>query len=126
MIRRPPRSTQSRSSAASDVYKRQTLDNLAARNIRTGFGFLAKEASFEISEKLIAYDASDTYARAFLVGLGNTLMVAVLGVLFATALGTVVGIARLSSNWLVARLASALSLIHISRCPRPTLRKSRG
>ena len=84
-----------------------TLDNLAARNIRTGFGFLAKEASFEISEKLIAYDASDTYARAFLVGLGNTLMVAALGVLFATALGTVVGIARLSSNWLVARLASA-------------------
>lgn len=84
-----------------------TLHNLATRNIQVGFGFLTKEAGFEIAEKVIAYDSSDSYGRAFLAGLGNTLVVAGLGVLFATLLGTVVGIARLSSNWLVARLASA-------------------
>ncbi len=84
-----------------------TLHNLSTRNIQVGFGFLAKEAGFEIAEKVIAYEPSDSYGRAFLVGLGNTLTVAALGVFFATALGTVLGIARLSSNWLVARLASA-------------------
>jgi general L-amino acid transport system permease protein len=84
-----------------------TLNNLASRQIRVGFDFLGREAGFEIAETRIAYEPSDNYFRAFLVGLFNTLWVAALGILIATILGTVVGIARLSSNWLVARLASA-------------------
>ena len=83
-----------------------TLHNLASRQIQVGFGFLVKEAGFEIAEKHIAYDASDSYGRAFMVGMVNTLLVAALGVFFATVLGTLFGIARLSSNWLVAKLAS--------------------
>jgi general L-amino acid transport system permease protein len=83
-----------------------TLHNLATRNIQVGFGFLAKEAGFEIAEKVLPYEASDSYGRAFAVGLFNTLTVAALGIVFATAIGTVVGIARLSSNWLLSRLAS--------------------
>ena len=83
-----------------------TVHNLAARNIQVGFGFLGKEAGFEIAESMIEYDASRSYARAFLVGLGNTLFVSAVGIVLATLIGTVVGVARLSSNWLVARLAS--------------------
>jgi len=81
-----------------------TLVNLGRQNIATGFGFLHREASFAIGESLIAYAPSDTYARAFLIGLINTLYVAVLGIVLATVLGTVIGIARLSRNWLVAKL----------------------
>ena len=82
-----------------------TLNNLAKQNIATGFGFLGREAAFGIGESLIAYSPADTYARAFLVGLTNTLYVAALGIVLATILGTVMGLARLSSNWLVAKLA---------------------
>src|ERR1700680_4482125 len=81
------------------------LGNIGRQNIATGFGFLGREAAFGIGESLIEYSPADTYARAFLVGLTNTLHVAVLGVIFATILGTVMGLARLSSNWLVAKLA---------------------
>lgn len=83
-----------------------TLHNLSTRQIQVGFGFLGREAGFEIAETLIAYDATHTYARAFAVGLLNTLKVAALGIVLATVLGTLIGIARLSSNWLLARLAS--------------------
>lgn len=83
-----------------------TLNNLEQRNIATGFDFLDREAGFDISERLIDYTPADTYFRALVVGLLNTLLVSVLGVVLATLLGTVVGIARLSRNWLVARLAS--------------------
>jgi general L-amino acid transport system permease protein len=82
-----------------------TLGNIGRQNIATGFGFLHREAGFGIGESLIAYSPADTYARAFLVGLTNTLHVAALGIVFATILGTVMGLARLSSNWLVAKLA---------------------
>ena len=84
-----------------------TLHNLSTRQIQVGFGFLSREAGFEIAEKAIAYEPSNSYGRAFLVGLFNTLTVAALGIVFATVLGTLVGIARLSSNWLVSKLASA-------------------
>ncbi|WP_029006759.1 amino acid ABC transporter permease [Azospirillum halopraeferens] len=84
-----------------------TLDNLARRSIATGFDFLSREASFGIGESLIDYHPRDSYGYAFLVGVLNTLKVAVIGVVLATIIGTVVGIARLSSNWLVAKLASA-------------------
>ena len=84
-----------------------TQANLARSNIQVGFDFLGKEAGFEIAESPIAYDATHTYGRAFLVGVLNTLYVSLLGIVLATILGTLVGVARLSSNWLVARLASA-------------------
>jgi general L-amino acid transport system permease protein len=82
-----------------------TLVNLRRQNIASGFGFLDREAAFGIGESLIAYSPADTYGRAFLVGLLNTLHVAVLGIVLATVLGTVMGIARLSGNWLVRKLA---------------------
>ncbi len=73
----------------------------------TDFGFLRNTASFDISEHLIPYDRTYTYGRAFLVGALNTLLVSVLGIFFATILGLFVGIARLSSNWLLSTLARA-------------------
>jgi general L-amino acid transport system permease protein len=82
-----------------------TLVNLRRQNIASGFGFLDREAAFGIGESLIAYSPADTYARAFLVGLVNTLYVAGLGIVLATILGTMMGIARLSSNWLIRKLA---------------------
>lgn len=83
-----------------------TLHNLSTRQIQVGFDFLGREAGFEIAESQIAYGPADTYLRAFLVGLFNTLHVAFIGIVLATILGTLVGIARLSSNWLLSRLAS--------------------
>src|SRR5207302_9386235 len=83
-----------------------TIVNLRRQNIATGFGFLDREAAFGIGESLIPYSPADTYARAFLVGLVNTLYVSALGIVLATLLGTVMGLARLSSNWLVAKLAA--------------------
>lgn len=82
-----------------------TLVNLRRQNIASGFGFLEREAAFGIGESLIAYSPADSYARAFLVGLTNTLYVSMLGIVLATILGTVMGLARLSGNWLVAKLA---------------------
>ena len=69
-------------------------------------GFLDREAGFAIGETPIAYSPSDTYGRAILVGVLNTLRVAVIGIVLATLLGTLIGIGRLSKNWLVARLTS--------------------
>src|SRR6516165_6107739 len=82
-----------------------TVVNLRRQNIASGFGFLDREAAFGIGESLIPYSPADTYARAFVVGLLNTLYVAALGIVLATVLGTVIGIARLSGNWLVRKLA---------------------
>ncbi len=84
-----------------------TLHNLQTRQIQVGFDFLSREAGFEIAETHVEYAPSDSYARAFLVGLVNTLWLSALGIVAATVLGTLVGIARLSSNWLVARIAGA-------------------
>src|SRR5205823_12238497 len=82
-----------------------TIVNLRRQNIASGFGFLDREAAFSIGESLIDYSPADTYFRAFLVGLTNTLYVAALGIVLATILGTVMGLARLSSNWLIRKLA---------------------
>lgn len=82
-----------------------TLTNLQRQNIASGFGFLHREAAFGIGETLIEYSPADTYFRAFLVGLTNTLYVAALAIVLATILGTVMGLARLSSNWLIRKLA---------------------
>ena len=83
-----------------------TNKNLAARRIATGFGFLARTAGIPIGEHLIDYDPSvHTYGRALWIGVLNTLKVAVVGIVLATILGTLVGIARLSKNWLIARIS---------------------
>ena len=81
--------------------------NLAHANIAHGFGFWNNTAGFDISQTLIEYSAStSTFGRAFWVGLLNTLLVSAIGIVLATILGFIIGIARLSRNWLVARLAS--------------------
>ncbi len=79
--------------------------NLAARNIATGFGFLEQSSGFDISQSLIRYDDTATYGRVFFVGLLNTLLVSGIGIVFATIIGFAVGIARLSKNWLLSKLA---------------------
>jgi general L-amino acid transport system permease protein len=83
-----------------------TLINLEKQAIATGFGFLDKEASFEIGESVIPYSAANKYARALLVGVLNTLLVSFIGVILTVILGTLIGILRLSSNWLVSKLAA--------------------
>lgn len=83
------------------------LENIRLRGIATGFGFMTSEAGFGILQHLIPFDESSTYIRVFVVGLLNTLLVSSVGIFLATALGFLIGIARLSSNWLVARLATA-------------------
>jgi len=82
------------------------LSNLAQRGIATGFGYLGRQASFEIGESLIAFSAADSYARALLVGFLNTLEVAVLGCIFSTVLGIAIGIARLARNFLLRGAAA--------------------
>lgn len=84
-----------------------TLHNLAVRNISTGFGFLHREAGFAIGETMIDYSPADTYGRAIWVGILNTLRVSILGIVAATLFGTLLGVARLSKNWLVSRVAGA-------------------
>ena len=84
-----------------------TLNNLEQRGISTGFGFLSLEAGFGILQTLIEYSETSSYGRTFVVGLLNTLLVSALGILLATVLGFIIGVARLSGNWLVARLAGA-------------------
>src|ERR1700704_6486044 len=79
--------------------------NLAAQGFSSGFGFLGNTAGFGVSQSLIAYSESDSYGRVFVVGLLNTLLVSAIGIVFATLVGFVIGLARLSQNWLVARLA---------------------
>jgi general L-amino acid transport system permease protein len=82
-------------------------DHLQKAHIASGFGFWHRTAGFDISQTLISYTSSgSTYGRAFWVGLLNTLLVAGLGIVFATILGFVIGIARLSTNWIVARAAT--------------------
>jgi general L-amino acid transport system permease protein len=79
--------------------------NMGNRGISFGYGFLSQEASFDIGFSLIDYDGSNSYARAFLVGLLNTLLVSAIGILIATLIGVTVGIGRLSSNYLVAKFS---------------------
>src|SRR3954462_9665972 len=85
---------------------RNTVHNLDTRHIAPGLCFLPREAGMPIADALISYRPSDSYLRALTVGVLNTLRVAVIGVLLATILGTLIGIARLSKNWLLAKLAA--------------------
>ena len=80
--------------------------NMATRGIDFGYGFLTQESSFDVQFSLIEYSGSDSYARAYLVGLLNTLLVSILGIIFCTILGVIVGIARLSPNYLIRTTAA--------------------
>ena len=80
-------------------------NNMGNRGISFGFGFLSQESSFDIAFSLIDYDGSYSYARAFLVGLLNTILVSVIGIFFATILGVTIGISRLSQNYLISKSA---------------------
>tara|TARA_B100000767_G_scaffold61485_1_gene57264 strand:+ start:303 stop:1478 length:1176 start_codon:yes stop_codon:yes gene_type:complete len=79
--------------------------NMGNRGISFGYGFLSQESSFDITFSMIDYDGSYSYARAFLVGLLNTLLVSVIGIIFCTILGVTIGIGRLSQNYLIAKAA---------------------
>ena len=86
-------------------------ENLRRQNIASGFGFINRVSGFDISEQHLLgyffnYDNVSTYGQAFLVGLGNTILVAVIGIIFASILGFVAGVSRLSKNWLIAKLAT--------------------
>ena len=80
-------------------------NNLASQRIAAGFGFLTNNAGFDVNQTLIPYSGSDSYARVFVVGLLNTLLVAVIGIFFATVIGFLVALGRLSPNWLLARIS---------------------
>ena len=83
------------------------LENLEARRIASGFGFLWREAGFEIGETtFLSFSAADAYLKALAVGLLNTFRVALLAIVFATMLGVIIGLARLSLNWLLAKIAA--------------------
>jgi general L-amino acid transport system permease protein len=79
--------------------------NLETQRITSGFGFLDNTAGFDVSQTLIPYSGSDTYTRVFLVGLLNTLLVSVIGIFFATLIGFIVALGRLSPNWLLSRIS---------------------
>lgn len=83
-----------------------TVINLANRGITSGFGFLERSAGFGIVQHLIEYTEGDTYARVFLVGLTNTLLVSALCIVFASFLGFFIGLARLSDNWLLRKIST--------------------
>jgi general L-amino acid transport system permease protein len=85
---------------------RNTMTNLDSRGIASGFGFLQTTTGFDIAESLIEYDNKSSYLDSFFVGLLNTILVSVVGIFFATILGFIMGIARLSKNWIVAKLAA--------------------
>jgi general L-amino acid transport system permease protein len=90
--------------AAAGYLLHNTLENMRARGIQSGFDFFAQPAGFSIGESLVPFDSSESYAKAYAVGLSNTLRVALAGIVGATVLGTLVGIGRLSRNALVRAL----------------------
>ena len=93
--------------AAAGFLAHNTLENMRVRGIQSGFGFLTQPAGFDIGESVFAFDSADPYWKAFLVGLSNTLRAAVVGIVLTTLLGTLIGIGRLSRNFLVRGLCTA-------------------
>ena len=90
-------------------FSKNTEINLDSRNLNFGFDFLNTNSGFDVQFSLIQYDGSSSYFRSYLVGLLNTLLVSFFGIIFATILGFIVGISRLSPNWIVNKL----SLIYV-------------
>ena len=93
--------------AAAALLLHNTLVNMRARGIQSGFDFLTQPSGFAIGESLIPFDSSDSYLKAYAVGLVNTLRAALVGIVAATVIGTLVGVGRLARNRLVARLCGA-------------------
>jgi general L-amino acid transport system permease protein len=93
--------------AAAAYLVHNTLLNMRVRGIQSGFDFITQPAGFSIGESIVPFDSAESYAKAFAVGLSNTLRVAIVGVVLATLLGTLVGIGRLSHNFLVRSLCGA-------------------
>ena len=93
--------------AAGGYLLHNTLENMRLRGIKSGFDFILQPAGFGIGESILPFDSSESYLKAFAVGLSNTLRVAIVGIVMATALGTLVGIGRLSRNPLVRSICSA-------------------
>jgi general L-amino acid transport system permease protein len=91
---------------AALYFYRNVSTNLARQGLTVGYGFMRNPASFDIGETYIPYQASDTYGRALLVAFVNTLVVSILGIILTTIVGVVVGMARLSSNWLINKFAA--------------------
>ena len=83
-----------------------TLDNMNARGVSTGFGFMSEPAGFDILQTLVPFDSTYSFGRSFIVGVLNTLLVTGLGIIFATLLGFIIGVARLSNNWLISKIAT--------------------
>lgn len=83
-----------------------TLSNMEARGISTGFAFLSERSGFDILQSLIPFSADSTYGKTFVVGLLNTILITALGIILATILGFIIGVARLSNNWLISKLAT--------------------
>lgn len=83
-----------------------TLGNMETSGISTGFAFMSEKSGFDILQSLIHYDSDSTYGRTFVVGLLNTVLITVLGIICATVLGFIIGIARLSPNWLISKIAT--------------------
>jgi general L-amino acid transport system permease protein len=92
--------------AAGYLYFNVTT-NLARQGLTMGYGFMKNPASFGIGESFLPYDPSNTYGRALLVGLVNTLVISALGIILTTVIGVLAGVARLSSNWLINKFAAA-------------------
>ena len=90
--------------AAGAYLFHNTLENMRVRGIKSGFDFIFQPAGFAIGESLIPFDSSESYLKAFIVGLSNTLRVAIVGIVCATLLGTLIGVGRLSRNLLVRSL----------------------
>ncbi|MBB4187947.1 general L-amino acid transport system permease protein [Sinorhizobium terangae] len=84
-----------------------TIENLRRANIASGYGFVRSRAGFDVGQSLIAFTSDSTYGRALVVGFVNTLLVAIIGIITATIIGFVVGIGRLSHNWIIAKLSLA-------------------
>ena len=84
-----------------------TMTNIEQRGIKSGFAFMESTAGFEIDESPIRFSSSDTHARVFLVGLLNTLIITFVGIILSTILGLIIGILRLSNNWLIKKIAAA-------------------
>ncbi len=93
--------------AAAAYLLSNTLANMRARGIQSGFDFISQPAGFAIGESIIPFDSAESYGKAYLVGLSNTLRVALVGIVLATVLGTLVGVGRLSRNLLVRSLCGA-------------------
>jgi general L-amino acid transport system permease protein len=92
---------------AAGFFYANVTTNLTRQGLTVGYDFLTNPASFDIGESYIPYEPSDSFGRALLVGLVNTLVLSAFGIVFTTVVGVIAGIARLSSNWLISRLATA-------------------